>query len=123
MTLIIDNAIAGLTLFNGVSVDATSILVESDFKGDANLDRKVDVTDLGTLATNYGKTVARGVLDGDFNQDGKVDVTDLGALATNYGLGTTGGFSVSSSSAVPEPASLMVLALGSAALMARRRRR
>ena len=51
--------------------------------GDANHDRKVDVTDLGILATNWqgtGKTFSQG----DFNYDGVVDVTDLGILATNW---------------------------------------
>jgi hypothetical protein len=51
--------------------------------GDANGDGKVDVIDLGVLATNYD-LAATGVGQGDFNGDGKVDVIDLGILATNY---------------------------------------
>jgi len=50
---------------------------------DANGDQKVDVTDLGVLATNWqssGQTFSTG----DFNYDGRVDVTDLGILATNW---------------------------------------
>src|SRR5262249_13982050 len=47
------------------------------FYGDANLDGQVDVTDLGSLATNWQtSSIWAG---GDFNYDGFVDVTDLGA--------------------------------------------
>jgi hypothetical protein len=108
--VIVDNALFGLLTYNGLSVDANSLLVEATYYGDTNLDRKVDVTDLGILATNYGKNVPNGILQGDFNNDGKVDVTDLGLLATDYGLGTSGPpFSVSSlnSSVVPEPSALV----------------
>jgi autotransporter-associated beta strand protein len=122
LTVVVDNALAGLTQLVGVPVDASSVIVESTYYGDSNLDRKVDVTDLGTLATNYGKTVPNGILQGDFNGDGKVDVTDLGMLATDYGLGTSGGFALQAA-AVPEPASIALLAFGGAAILMRHRRK
>jgi hypothetical protein len=56
--------------------------------GDANTDGKVDVSDLGILAANYGTTAGATWGKGDFNHDGKVDVSDLGILAANYGTGT-----------------------------------
>jgi hypothetical protein len=56
--------------------------------GDANHDNKVDVSDLGILAANYGTTAGATWEQGDFNHDGKVDVSDLGILAANYGTGT-----------------------------------
>jgi hypothetical protein len=62
------------------NIDALEVLVP----GDANLDRGVDVIDLGILATHYGSINSQWI-DGDFNGDGKVDVIDLGVLATNYG--------------------------------------
>jgi GH35 family endo-1,4-beta-xylanase len=52
--------------------------------GDANLDKSVDVGDLGILAANYGGT-GKTWSQGDFNGDGLVDVGDLGILAANYG--------------------------------------
>jgi len=55
--------------------------------GDANSDGKVDVSDLGILAANYGMTSGATWDKGDFNGDGKVDVSDLGILAANYGTG------------------------------------
>jgi hypothetical protein len=126
LTLVIaDNALLGLTLFNGAAVDSNSLLIEATWFGDSNLDRQVDVTDLGTLATNYGKTVPNGPLQGDFNNDGHVDVTDLGLLATNYGAGTNGQpFSLgASASSVPEPASIGLLGLAALHVLTRRRRR
>jgi hypothetical protein len=56
--------------------------------GDANGDKKVDVSDLGILAANYGMTSGATLAQGDFNGDGAVDVSDLGILAANYGTGT-----------------------------------
>jgi hypothetical protein len=83
--------------------------------GDANNDGAVDVVDLGILAANYdgtGKTWAQG----DFSGDGHVDVVDLGILAKNYDwAGTTAG-------AVPEPATMILLALGGLAMIRRRRK-
>jgi hypothetical protein len=58
--------------------------------GDANLDGKVDVSDLGILAANYGTTVGGTWSTGDFTNDGKVDVSDLGILAAHYGSGVSG---------------------------------
>jgi hypothetical protein len=127
-TVAVDNALLNLTQFGGQPVDANSILIESTWFGDSNLDRKVDVTDLGTLATNYGKAVSNGTLQGDFNNDGKVDVTDLGLLATNYGAGTNGapysvlGTQSSSPSPVPEPPTLLLLASPLVTILRRSRR-
>jgi len=52
--------------------------------GDANLDGRVDVLDLGRLATSYGGRA--GWSGGDFNFDGTVDFMDLGVLASRYGV-------------------------------------
>ncbi|HSV14264.1 MAG TPA: hypothetical protein VLI90_08390 [Tepidisphaeraceae bacterium] len=78
--------------------------------GDATLDGKVDVADLGVLATNYSLTGDWS--KGDFNFDGNVNVGDLGALATNYNTSIPTGASVAAaeaSVAVPEPGGMVVL--------------
>jgi len=86
--------------------------------GDANGDGKVNVVDLGILATNYGRSDLNPPpywTFGDFNGDGNVNVVDLGILATNYGYG------MGSSAAVPEPMSLGLVGLGALGLIRRRR--
>ncbi len=63
-------------------------VVNSFGPGDATGDGKVDVSDLGVLATNYGAGTGYGWSSGDFTGDSKVDVNDLGILATYYGSGS-----------------------------------
>jgi hypothetical protein len=53
--------------------------------GDANRDRKVDVADLGILASNWqqsGRTFSQGNFD--YSASGLVDVADLGILASSW---------------------------------------
>jgi alpha-amylase len=85
--------------------------------GDVNLDGKIDVTDLGILATNWQTTSATWAL-ADFTGDGIVDVTDLGLLATNWQFGVSGaGMSLDQAIrsvglagvSVPEPTALSLL--------------
>jgi fibronectin-binding autotransporter adhesin len=104
--------------------------------GDTNLDGKVDVTDLGNLASNYGATAGATWAQGDSTYNGAVDVSDLGNLASNYGGQLAAGPSFGGSAepaqmvasslataAVPEPMSLGLTGLGVIALLPRRRRR
>lgn len=129
-----NNVVAGL-----VSGDE---LVKYTFAGDANLDGKVDVSDLGILATNYGHLTGQKWDQGDFTYDNGVDVSDLGVLATNYGAGT--GMSAAQAAVqlqadlkfvesedpafaaavgVPEPASVAGIGVACAGLLLGRRRR
>ena len=87
--------------------------------GDANGDGFVDVNDLTTVLTNYGKT-GMTWSQGDFTGDGTVDVNDLTIVLSNFGQ--TAGAGIES---VPEPAATTLLATGAAGLLAwefRRRR-
>ena len=58
--------------------------------GDVNLDGKVDLTDLGLIASNYGKQIdlsnpnSHPWRSGDLNLSGRVDLVDLGIFSANY---------------------------------------
>jgi T5SS/PEP-CTERM-associated repeat protein len=84
--------------------------------GDANLDGRVDVGDLGILAGNYGTLSGASWFMGDFNSDGAVNVGDLGVLAGNYGYGVS-----TSAANIPEPATMGLLALGGLGLIRRKK--
>jgi hypothetical protein len=93
--------------------------------GDTNLDGKVDVADLGALASHWQS--AGTWATGDFNGTNTVDVADLGMLASHWQFGVSRGPSFEDaiasvglpSVAVPEPSSVLVL-LASASFLRRR---
>src|SRR5262249_21335168 len=99
------------------------------------LDGKVDVTDLGNLASNYGATAGATWAQGDSTYNGAVDVSDLGNLASNYGGQLASGpaadlvalstseSAVSATTAVPEPMGLGLLITSAGFLAMRRRKR
>ena len=87
-------------------------------QGDANNDGAVNVGDLGILAANWQQATVLGKAwnEGDFTGDDIVNVGDLGVLAANWGwTGAPAGPNA------PEPASLVLLALGGLAMLRRRR--
>ena len=110
----------------------TDALVMYTYGGDANLDGKINVDDYGKIDFNVGLGVA-GWANGDFNYDGKINVDDYGIIDFNVGiqgapfptapLATPGVAEPSGVTAVPEPASLGLLAAGAVGLLPRRRRR
>lgn len=95
--------------------------VKFTLAGDTNLDGTVNVTDLGNLASNYGKTIGGVWGQGDINYNGTVDIADLGLVASNYGDSIASGAvamiaeSVAvvavDASTVPEPSTLALLLL------------
>jgi hypothetical protein len=75
------------SMFQGYSVDNTTILMRYTRAGDANNDHTVNVGDLGILASNWqqsGRTFALG----DFDYNGVVNINDLGILASNWQAST-----------------------------------
>jgi autotransporter-associated beta strand protein len=131
----------------GVPVDATAVMVKYTYYGDLNLDGVVDSNDLKLFITNYltpPPASQMGWQAGDFNDDGKADSNDLKLFVYGYlnqgtllgeATGLNGltpadlqalladGALKGIAGAVPEPATLALVALGAAALAGRRRRR
>ena len=80
-------------------------------RGDANLDGYLNATDLALMAAAFGQT--GGWSAGNVNTDGVVNATDLAILAENFGFQAP-------AAAIPEPATIGLLALGGLALLRRK---
>jgi len=81
---------------------------------DTNLDREINIIDLGNLADRYG--LMGTFSNGDTNGDKVINIIDLGNLADDYGKIYAG-----SAPHVPEPATLALSALGAFIVIRRRR--
>jgi hypothetical protein len=106
-----------------VAVNTQSILVKYTYYGDADLNGVVDERDLDRFSTGYSdqrSAAPRGLVGwawGDFDNNGSIDERDLDLFSTAY---SNHGAPLSSG-AVPEPATLMLLATWLGLLAGRRR--
>ncbi len=94
--------------------------------GDADLDGLVGYWDLSRMIETFGAQSGALWVDADFTGDGAVSSTDYIALKSNFGSSSAPLLLVNSGGAVPEPASLAMLAVGAGAALAgpdRRRNR
>ena len=73
--------------------------------GDANLDGRVDPSDLNAMALNWERNVT-GWSSGDFTSDGVVDAADLNVIGLNWLSGSV------APAAVPEPSATYLLLSG-----------
>jgi hypothetical protein len=71
------------TLWNGQTVDATSVVVKYTYAGDANIDGTIDAGDYGVIDNFVQVAGASGYANGDFNYDGFVDAGDYGIIDNN----------------------------------------
>ena len=98
--------------------DSFSLIVDSTggIPGDFDLDGDVDGVDFGKWQTGYPMASGASLIDGDADGDGDVDGVDFGIWQENYPTNLGG------SAAIPEPATICLLALAGTVLLARRRR-
>jgi hypothetical protein len=115
------------------SVNGSDVLVMYTYGGDANLDGKLNIDDYGRIDASVGQSGSVfGWYNGDFNYDGKINIDDYGIIDSNIGsqgppLGIApaslaGIAQADGITAVPEPASILLLLLPLLAQPARRRR-
>jgi hypothetical protein len=88
--------------------------------GDTDSDRDVDSDDLLALVAVFG---SNGDWRTDFNEDGRVDLADFALQRANFGAGVGSSPLVDAPAATPEPATLILLAVGGLAVLKNRRRR
>ncbi len=92
----------------------TTIGVGTEY-GDFNLDGLINTTDLTILGTNYGPNGLWALGNANGYIDTVIDTTDLTILGTFFGFDAT-------PDVIPEPITLSMLALGSVAVIRRRRK-
>jgi hypothetical protein len=70
-------------VWEGHTVDATTLIVKYTYAGDANLDGQIDAGDYGVIDNFVQVPNASGYANGDFNYDGFIDAGDYGIIDNN----------------------------------------
>ena len=94
--------------FGGVLVDSNSLLVTPELIGDANIDGKIDLSDLSTILNNFGATTPEWT-SGNFDGAATIDLTDLSDVLNNFGLTYATPTAAPAITPTPEPLTLSLL--------------
>src|SRR5262249_50371985 len=100
---------AGRSVFAGVSVEPNDVLVMYTYRGDANLDGKLNIDDYTKIDQGIASKL-KGWSNGDFNYDGKVDIDDY-TTVIDSNIGNQNGFIFPTTSGVPASAGTIVSAV------------
>ena len=73
-------------VWDGHTVDASTVIVKYTYAGDANLDGLVDAADYGMIDNYYQFPGTSGYANGDFNFDGVIDAGDYGYIDNSFQL-------------------------------------
>lgn len=104
-------------VFNGHTLDSTSLIIRYTLLGDADLSGSVNIGDFSRLGAGFN--LPGRWATGDFNLDGTVGIGDFSLLAANFNQSLAPS---ARGGSVPEPTCGLLLANAAALLVARRRR-
>jgi len=74
-----------LTVSDGSATGTQSWNYQVLFKGDVDLNEKVDIFDLAAVGLCYGRAATGSCANADLNQDGNVNIFDLATVGLDYG--------------------------------------